>query len=122
MTSQPSASFVPLTALPAPPVAREYRVAVLNKNGQANGHANGHSNGNGNGNGLGNGNGVGKQPAFHSLEQLRPAALNGAETKPCEPRVTVQRDGNRVTHLRIQCTCGQTMDLACVYDETPPAA
>ncbi len=39
----------------------------------------------------------------------------------CEPRVTVQRDANRVTHLRIQCTCGQIMDLACLYDN-PPAA
>ena len=120
MTSQPTASFVPLTALPAPAGAREYRVAILNKNGQANGHTNGHTNGNGHANG--NGNGTGKQPALHSLEQLQPAAHSGAETKPCEPRVTVQRDGNRVTHLRIQCTCGQIMDLACVYDEPPPAA
>jgi hypothetical protein len=116
MTSQPTASFVPLTALPAPAGAREYRVAILNKNGQANGHTNGHTNGHA------NRNGAGKPPAFHSLEQLRPAAHPGAETKPCEPRVTVQRDGNRVTHLRIQCTCGQIMDLACVYDEPPPAA
>jgi hypothetical protein len=132
MTSQPSASFVPLTALPAPTVAREYRVAIINRQGIANG--NGHPNGNGqtngngqdhangNGNRNGNGNGAPKKPAFHSLDQLQPATRNGAEAKPCEPRVTVQRDGNRVTHLRIQCTCGQIMDLACVYDETPPAA
>lgn len=124
MTSQPSASFVPLTALPAPTAAREYRVAVINRQGH--GHTNGHGQANGNGhepaNGNGNGNGAAKKTAFHSLEPLRAAALNGAETKPCEPRVTVQRDGNRVTHLRIQCTCGQVMDLACVYDETPPAA
>jgi hypothetical protein len=30
--------------------------------------------------------------------------------------VTVQREGDRVTHLRVQCTCGQIMDIACVYD------
>lgn len=96
MTPQPTESFVPLTAAPVSPAAREFRVAVLN------------------------GNGAGKKDAFHSLEPLRPAALNGAEKKPCEPRVSVQRDGGRVTHLRIQCTCGQIMDLACVYDE--PAA
>jgi len=109
MTSQPNESFVPLTAAPAPPAAREFRVAVLNGHSQTNG----------------NGNGAVKTSAFHSLESLRPAALNGgngAEKKPCEPRVTVQRDGNRVTHLRIQCTCGQIMDLACVYDETVPGA
>lgn len=111
MTSQPNESFVPLTAAPAPPAAREFRVAVLNGGGQINGHD--HAGG--------NGNGVGKNAVFHSLEPLRPAAqngVNGAEKKPCEPRVTVQRDGNRVTHLRIQCTCGQIMDLACVYDES----
>ena len=93
MTSQPTESFVPLTAAPAPPAAREFRVAVLN------------------------GSGAEKKTVFHSLEPLRTAG-NGAEKKICEPRVTVQRDGNRVTHLRIQCTCGQIMDLACVYDET----
>ena len=104
MTSQPNESFVPLTAAPAPPAAREFRVAVLNGHGD-NGHA----------------EGAITKPVFHSLEPLRAAAHNGAEKKPCEPRVTVQRDGNRVTHLRIQCTCGQIMDLACVYDEAPPA-
>jgi hypothetical protein len=95
MTSQPNQSFVPLTAAPAPPAAREFRVAVLN--------------------------GAEKKSTFHSLEPLRPATGAGTEKKICEPRVTVQRDGDRVTHLRIQCTCGQIMDLACVYDETPSA-
>jgi hypothetical protein len=98
MTSQPNESFVPLTAAPAPAVAREFRVAVLN------------------------GANPEKKAAFHSLEPLRPAAGTGAEKKICEPRVTVQRDGDRVTHLRIQCTCGQIMDLACVYEEPPAAA
>ena len=102
MNSQPSESFVPLTAAPAAPGKREFRVAVLN------------------GNGNGNGNGAPDKNGLHALEPLRPAALNGAAKKPCEPRVTVQRDGGRVTHLRIQCTCGQIMDLACVYDEAPP--
>jgi hypothetical protein len=39
--------------------------------------------------------------------------------KICEPRVLIQRDGERVTGLRIQCSCGQIMDVACVYE--PPA-
>ena len=105
MNSQPSQSFVPLTAAPAPSAAREFRLAVLN------GHA---KNG---GNGQVNGLAAEKKNSFQSLEPLRPAAFHGAEKKPCEPRVTVQRDGDRVTHLRIQCNCGQIMDLACVYDE-----
>jgi hypothetical protein len=37
--------------------------------------------------------------------------------KSCEPHLSVQRDGSRITSIRIQCNCGQTMDLACVYDE-----
>ena len=105
MNSQPSESFVPLTAAPVAPGKREFRVAVLN----APDHP---------------GAGAANRSTFHSLEPSRPVAgnsVNRPEKKPCEPRVTVQRDGNRVTHLRIQCTCGQIMDLACVYDEAPPA-
>ncbi|MGO8765221.1 MAG: hypothetical protein ACLQSR_08825 [Limisphaerales bacterium] len=34
---------------------------------------------------------------------------------PCEPRVTLQRDGSRVTAIRVQCSCGQVLELACVY-------
>jgi hypothetical protein len=131
MNSQPTQSFVPLTAAPAAPTAREFRVSVLHANGGngngehkhsgngSNGHHHGNGHANGNGNGSTNGNGAEKKSEFQSLEMLRPAALGGAEKKPCEPRVTVQRDGDRVTHLRIQCTCGQIMDLACVYEETP---
>lgn len=99
MTPPANNSFVPLTAAPAPTEPREFKVAVLqNKT---------------------------KEVAFHSLDPHRaPAAVAApaGEPKLCEPRVTVQRDGNRVTHLRIQCTCGQIMDLACVYDEPPPPA
>jgi hypothetical protein len=47
---------------------------------------------------------------------------NGTEKKIGEPRVSIQRDGNRITHLRIQCGCGQVIDLACVYDPPQPAA
>ena len=32
-----------------------------------------------------------------------------------EPRVTLQRDGERVSSIRIQCSCGQVIELACVY-------
>lgn len=97
MTKQPTESFVPLTAAPAPPERREFNVRVIA--------------------------GAEKAPAsFHSLEAPRPERPKSSENKICEPRVTVQRDADRVTHLRIQCTCGQIMDLACVYDEQPPAA
>lgn len=105
MNSQPPPSFVPLTAAPVPPEKREFRVAVLNGNGAD-----------------APDNGGEKKIAFQSLELPRSVPLHGADKKNCEPRVTVQRDGGRVTHLRIQCSCGQIMDLACVYDEATAAA
>lgn len=102
---KPPDSFVPLTAAPAPPAPREFRVAVLNPHGHAGGV------------------GAAQTAGFQTLDSQRPASLagGGAEKKIGEPRVTVQRDGDRITHLRIQCTCGQIMDLACVYDPPPSA-
>lgn len=38
-----------------------------------------------------------------------PAGLAG------KPSVTLQRDGDRVTHIRIQCACGQVIELDCAY-------
>jgi len=35
----------------------------------------------------------------------------------CEPKVTLQRDGDRVTMIEVRCSCGQTLELACVYPE-----
>ena len=94
MTPQRTESFVPLTAAPAPAGRREFTVSVSRPGTES--------------------------KSFHSLEStLRtdvPPTATG-EKKICEPRVTVQRDNGRVTLLRIQCTCGQVMDLACSYDE-----
>jgi hypothetical protein len=47
-----------------------------------------------------------------------PAASARAGAAPrgaCEPQVTMQREGDRVTGIRVQCSCGQVIDLACVY-------
>ena len=96
MTSPAASNFVPLTAAPAPAEPREFKVAVMQDKA--------------------------KEAVFHSLDPLRTPAPPSADVKLCEPRITLQRAGNRVTHLRVQCTCGQIMDLACVYDETPPPA
>jgi len=94
MTPLRTESFVPLTAAPAPPGRREFNVSVTRHDAPS--------------------------KPFHSLEPRRadaPATAASAEKKICEPRVSVQRDNGRVTHLRIQCTCGQVMDLACSYDD-----
>jgi len=96
MTQQLIDSFVPLTAASTQPERREFNVSVIQG---------------------------GEQGNFRSLTMA--PAVQAEVTAPkqnglCEPRVTVQRDGKRVTHLHIQCTCGQTIDLACLYD-TPEA-
>ncbi len=93
MTLLRTESFVPLTAAPAAAPRAEFRATVIPKDGQT--------------------------KAFHSLEQLIPEddAPVADKKKFCEPRISVQRDGDRVTNIRIQCTCGQVMDVACVYDE-----
>ena len=38
-----------------------------------------------------------------------------APSANAEPVVTLQRDGDRVTGIQIQCGCGQTIELNCVY-------
>lgn len=105
MTPLRTESFVPLTAAPAPSARRDFNVTVV------------HS-------------GPVVEKNFQSLTTPPPAPegksaiVAAAEKKSCEPRVSVQRDGNRVTHLRVQCSCGEVIDLACLYDESPvpPAA
>lgn len=84
---------MPLTAAPAPVARREFNVAVVRP--------------------------AENPPHFQTLEPLRTTAPS-AEKKICEPQVSVQRDQGRVTHLRVQCTCGQVLDLACSYDEPKP--
>lgn len=103
---KPPESFVPLTAAPVPPEPREFRVAILTDHPHP-----------------GPGGAPEKKAGFQSLPlQTSPAFAATGEKKIGEPRVSVQRDGDRVTHLRIQCSCGQVIDLACVYDApTAPA-
>lgn len=98
MTLLKTESFVPLTAAPVPPQRQEFRVNVIQAEAAPAASAN-----------------------FQSLPtpaQAKAGSNIGHDKKLYEPRVSVQRDGNRVTLLRIQCTCGQTMDIACLYDET----
>jgi len=39
-------------------------------------------------------------------------------SSPCQPRVSLQREGDRIIGIQIQCSCGQQIDLACAY-QTP---
>lgn len=39
----------------------------------------------------------------------------GAGHERCEPRVTVERTGDKVTRIQVHCNCGQVIELSCVY-------
>ncbi len=85
---------MPLTAATPAAEHRDFRVTVIPQAGLA-------------------------QP-FHALEPVAQGDGAGSpaeQKRNCGPRITLQRDGDRVTNIRIQCSCGQTMDLACVYEE-----
>jgi hypothetical protein len=61
--------------------------------------------------------------AFQSFEKT--AAKTGERSaKNCEPQLSLQRDNDRITNIRIECSCGQIIDLSCVYEtvksEAPP--
>ena len=44
------------------------------------------------------------------------AKAGGAGVEACsKPVVTLQRNGETVSGIRIQCGCGQVIELACVY-------
>jgi hypothetical protein len=52
---------------------------------------------------------------FRSVTQNPQAAGAPACASAGEPAITLQREGDRVTHIRIQCACGQVIELACLY-------
>lgn len=97
MTLHRTESFVPLTTAPASGDRQALHVTVLSEAKQV--------------------------QHFKSLELPAATHAGGATAsgKTCEPRVSVQREGDRITSLRIQCGCGQVMDLACVYETASPA-
>ena len=53
--------------------------------------------------------------AFRSLNL--PAGSSSAEScsSTDKPSVTLQREGDRVTQIRIRCVCGEVIELDCVY-------
>jgi hypothetical protein len=96
MTPTQTESFVPLTtALPASSGGRtEFRATVLSEPGE--------------------------------IQKFQAAAIPAAAASAipragsCQPQVSVQRDGNRVTGIRVQCSCGEVIELACAYEQAAP--
>jgi hypothetical protein len=44
-----------------------------------------------------------------------PVAVATASDPAHAPKLTLKRDGDRVTHITVRCTCGQSIELACEY-------
>jgi hypothetical protein len=82
-----SSDFVPLSRGAAPAGAPDFRVRVVGTPAAA--------------------------PAFvaaHEGKCQSQKAPGGAE-----PQVTLEREGDRITAIRIECSCGQVVVLNCVY-------
>ena len=54
-------------------------------------------------------------PAFAPLTIPGAAHAHAGIATQGKPVVTLQRDGERVTGIRIECMCGQIIELACSY-------
>lgn len=56
--------------------------------------------------------------AFTAIVPGPSPALPGcahAGNNAAKPTVTLQKDGDRVTHIRVQCACGEVIELECSY-------
>jgi hypothetical protein len=57
------------------------------------------------------------QPLNHGV-----TGNSGTHPGDHKPSVTLQRDGERISAISIQCACGQLIELACVYPPVPSSA
>lgn len=56
-------------------------------------------------------------PAFAPLQSgsIAHAHSPAQATASTKPVVTLEREGDRITTIRIECVCGQVIELACSY-------
>jgi hypothetical protein len=52
-------------------------------------------------------------PSFRPLGGAPPVSTPSAPAAGAEPIVTLERDGSRITRIKIQCCCGHVIELAC---------
>ena len=54
--------------------------------------------------------------AFSPLQTSPGAHQHGAGGSAAgQPTLTLQRDGDKITGIRVECACGQVIELACSY-------
>lgn len=60
-----------------------------------------------------------KPPAeFQRFPLSAPAAASSESPRACSatvPTVSLQRENGVVTSIRVECSCGQVIELSCVY-------
>ena len=100
MTPLRTDSFVPLTPAPPSGERQDFHVTVLS--GAANTQA--------------------FQPVQTRTSTQPGDAAPSPHTAACGPRISVEREAERVSSIQIQCSCGQMIDLACIYQEPPKNA
>ena len=54
-------------------------------------------------------------PSFSPLQPPASAHVHTAAGAARKPVVTLQREGERITGIRVECACGQVIELACSY-------
>jgi len=54
-------------------------------------------------------------PAFTPLQSPDAPHVHGTAGHAGKPVVTLQREGDRVTGIRVECGCGQVIELVCSY-------
>ncbi|MFO1476600.1 MAG: hypothetical protein U1F98_08120 [Verrucomicrobiota bacterium] len=64
----------------------------------------------------------GDAQSFRPLGQSLPAAAAHAAHNGAEPQIELQHDGDRVASIRVHCSCGQVIELSCLYDPSPAVA
>jgi hypothetical protein len=50
-----------------------------------------------------------------SVVRAKTSCTHSPANPPAAPAITLQKDGDRVTHIRIECSCGQVVELECAY-------
>ncbi|MGD0060206.1 MAG: hypothetical protein ABSD58_12390 [Verrucomicrobiia bacterium] len=54
-------------------------------------------------------------PSAPAASQSFQAAVPHVGHGAAAPAITLQRDGDRVSHIIVRCSCGQVIELACQY-------
>jgi len=55
-------------------------------------------------------NGANPNPA-----QGNPTSGTAPHNHDGKPTISLQKDGDRVTHIRVKCACGEVVELECTY-------